>query len=122
MMIFMVTGLVSSISPPFWLLMLVRLLPAFLHPALVSAAIGAATASSDKADVHKMMAIVIGGVGLATITTVPFATFVADLFNSWQASFIIQTVISVIAVAAYGCFCLLCPLHRIKVTAPSLKS
>ncbi|MGN8057639.1 MFS transporter [Pedobacter sp. 22163] len=104
MMIFMVTGLVSSLSPPFWLLMLVRLLPAFLHPALVSAAIGAATASSEKADAHKMMAIVIGGVGLATITTVPFATFVADLFNSWQASFMIQTVISIIAVAAIWLF------------------
>lgn len=100
MMIFLITGIVSSFSPPFWLLMLVRLLPAFLHPALVSAAVGAATASADKKDVHKMMAIVIGGVGIATITTVPFATFIASVFNNWQASFIVQTVISMIAISA----------------------
>lgn len=100
MMIFMITGIVSSLSPPFWLLMLVRLLPAFLHPALVSAAVGAATASADKKDAHKMMAIVIGGVGIATITTVPFATFIASVFNNWQASFIVQTVISMIAISA----------------------
>ena len=100
MMIFLITGIVSSFSPPFWLLMLVRLLPAFLHPALVSAAVGAATASADKKDAHKMMAIVIGGVGIATITTVPFATFIASVFNNWQASFIVQTVISMIAISA----------------------
>jgi len=100
MMIFLVTGIVSSMSPPFWLLVLVRLLPAFLHPALVSAAVGAATASADKKDAHKMMAIVIGGVGIATITTVPFATFIAGVFNSWQASFLVQTVISMIAILA----------------------
>jgi len=100
MMIFMITGIVSSLSPPFWLLLLVRLLPAFLHPALVSAAVGAATASADKKDAHQMMAIVIGGVGIATITAVPFATFIAGMFNSWQASFMVQTLISIIAVSS----------------------
>jgi predicted MFS family arabinose efflux permease len=100
MTIFLITGIISSFSPPFWLLLLVRLLPAFLHPALVSAAVGAATASADKKDAHKMMAIVIGGVGLATITTVPFATYIASVFDNWQASFMVQTVISMIAVSA----------------------
>lgn len=100
MMIFLITGIVSSFSPPFWLLLLVRLFPAFLHPALVSAAVGAATASADKKDAHKMMAIVIGGVGIATITTVPFATFIAGVFDSWQASFMVQTLISMIAISA----------------------
>ncbi|SEA44800.1 MFS transporter [Pedobacter hartonius] len=100
MTIFLITGVVSSLSPPFWLLLLVRLLPAFLHPALVSAAVGAATVAADKKDAHKMMAIVIGGVGIATITTVPFATYIASVFNSWQASFMVQTVISSIAISA----------------------
>jgi len=100
MMIFLITGIVSSLSPPFWLLLLVRILPAFLHPALVSAAVGAATASADKKHAHRMMAIVIGGVGIATISTVPFATLIAGVLNSWQASFIVQTVISTLAVSA----------------------
>lgn len=100
MMIFLITGIASSFSPPFWLLLLVRLLPAFLHPALVSAAVGAATARAENKDAHKMMAIVIGGVGIATITTVPFATFIAGVLNSWQASFMVQTIISMIAILA----------------------
>lgn len=100
MMVFLATGIVSSFSPPFWLLLLVRLLPAFLHPTLVSAAVGAATASAHKKDAHKMMAIVIGGVGIATITTVPLATFIASVFDSWQASFMVQTLISMLAVLA----------------------
>lgn len=98
--LFLITGLVSSLSPPFYILLIARLLPAFLHPALVSAAVGAATASAADSEKHKMMAIVIGGVGIATITTVPLATFVAGLFDSWQASFILQTLVSMAAVCA----------------------
>ena len=31
-LLFVMTGVISSFSPPFWLLMLVRILPAFLQP------------------------------------------------------------------------------------------
>lgn len=121
MTIFLITGIVSSLSPPFWLLLLVRLLPAFLHPALVSAAVGAATASADKKDAHRMMAIVIGGVGLATITTVPFATFIAGVFNSWQASFMVQTAISMIAVLAISLGLPSMPVEKQKSYSTQLK-
>ena len=92
--IFLITGIVSALAPPFWLLMTIRVLPAFLHPVLVATAVAAATDSSDKKDAHKMMAIVIGGIGIATITTVPFATYMASVFNNWQFSFMVQAAIS----------------------------
>lgn len=96
MTIFLITGIISSLSPPFWLLMLVRILPAFLHPVLVSTAVAAATGTADQKDAHKMMAIVIGGIAIATITTVPFAAYIAGVFNSWQSSFMVQAVISLV--------------------------
>ena len=36
---FLITGAVSSFSPPFWLLMLVRILPAFLQPVYIATAL-----------------------------------------------------------------------------------
>ncbi|MBB5638656.1 putative MFS family arabinose efflux permease [Pedobacter cryoconitis] len=96
MVIFLITGIVSSMAPPFWLLMTVRVLPAFLHPVLVSTAVAAATSTADQKDAHKMMAIVIGGISIATITTVPFAAYIAGVFNHWQSSFMVQAVISLI--------------------------
>ena len=71
MTIFLITGIVSSLAPPFWLLMTVRVLPAFVHPVLVSTAVAAATDTAEQKDAHKMMAIVIGGISIATIITVP---------------------------------------------------
>lgn len=100
MSIFLFTGIVSSLAPPFWLLMLVRVLPAFLHPVLVSTAVAAATTHADRKDAHQMMAIVIGGIGIATITTVPFATYIAGLFTNWQSSFIVQAAISLTVLIA----------------------
>lgn len=94
MAIFLLTGIVSAMAPPFWLLMTVRVLPAFLHPVLVSTAVAAATNTAHQKDAHQMMAIVIGGIGIATITTVPFATYLAGVFNNWQASFVLQAAIS----------------------------
>lgn len=100
MLIFLLTGIVSSFAPPFWLLMVVRILPAFLHPVLVSNAVAAATTSADKKVAHQMMAIVMAGIGIATITTVPFATYIAGLFNNWQLSFMVQAIISLVVLVA----------------------
>lgn len=98
--IFLVTGVVSSLSPPFWLLLVVRMLPAFLQPVYISTAIAAATGAADKKDAHKMMAIVLSGIALATVTTIPLATWIAGLYNSWQLSFVVQTVVSALALIA----------------------
>ena len=93
---FAVTGIVSSFAPPFWLLVLVRIIPAFLQPVYISTAIAAAVAGADQKKEHQLMGIVMGGIAIAMVTTVPFATYMASLFD-WKASFMVQTAITLIA-------------------------
>ncbi|WP_286857325.1 MFS transporter [Sphingobacterium sp. UBA7625] len=97
--IFLVTGVVSSFSPPFWLLMLVRILPAFLQPVYIATALSVAVSQGNKQSENELMSIVFSGVAIAMVTTVPFATYIASLF-SWEYSFMVQAIISVVALLA----------------------
>lgn len=97
--IFFFSTVVSAFSPPFWLLMMVRMLPAFLQPVYIATAIAAAVASGKKSEENQLMGIVLGGIALAMVTTVPFATYLASIF-SWQVSFYIQTIVSALALIA----------------------
>jgi len=94
--IFLITGIVSSLSPPFWLLMIVRILPAFLQPVYIATALSVAISKVDKKYENQMMSIVFSGVAIAMVTTVPFATWLSSLY-SWESSFIVQTIVSLIA-------------------------
>lgn len=94
--IFLVTGIVSSLSPPFWLLMLVRILPAFLQPVYIATALSVAISKVDKKNENQMMSIVFSGVAIAMVTTVPFATWLSGI-SSWESSFMVQTIVSLIA-------------------------
>jgi predicted MFS family arabinose efflux permease len=94
--IFLITGIVSSFSPPFWLLMLVRILPAFLQPVYIATALSVAVSKADKKNENQMMSIVFSGVAIAMVTTVPFATWLSS-FYSWESSFIVQTIVSLVA-------------------------
>ncbi len=96
--IFLVTGVVSSFSPPFWLLMLVRILPAFLQPVYIATALSVAVSQADKKRENELMSIVFSGVAIAMVTTVPFATWLASLW-SWEYSFVVQAIVSVVALA-----------------------
>ncbi|SEM56964.1 Predicted arabinose efflux permease, MFS family [bacterium A37T11] len=97
--IFLVTGVVSSFSPPFWLLMFVRILPAFLQPVYIATALSVAVSQGNKQNENELMSIVFSGVAIAMVTTVPFATYIASLF-SWECSFMVQAIISVVALLA----------------------
>ncbi len=93
---FLITGFVSSFSPPFWLLMLVRILPAFLQPVYIATALSVAVSQADDRRKNGLMSIVFNGVAIAMVTTVPFATWIAGIW-SWEYSFMIQTAVSLIA-------------------------
>ncbi|NIF05212.1 MFS transporter [Chryseobacterium sp. Tr-659] len=93
---FLVTGFISSFSPPFWLLMLVRILPAFLQPVYIATALSVAVSQADEGRKNELMGIVFNGVAIAMVTTVPFARWIAGLW-SWEYSFMIQTLVSLIA-------------------------
>ncbi|WP_316821892.1 MFS transporter [Pedobacter gandavensis] len=95
--IFLITGVVSSFSPPFWLLMLVRMLPAFLQPVYIASALSVAVSQGNKNNENELMSIVFSGVAIAMVTTVPFATYLASQF-SWEYSFMVQSLVSLIAV------------------------
>ncbi|MCD9856725.1 MFS transporter [Epilithonimonas sp. JDS] len=97
--IFMITGIVSSFSPPYWLLMLVRILPAFLQPVYIATALAVAVSHADKKRENELMSIVFSGVAIAMVTTVPFATWLASLW-SWEYSFIVQAVVSIVALTS----------------------
>lgn len=105
---FLLTGIVSSFAPPFWLLIIVRMLPAFLQPVFISNAIAAAVANADKSQEYRLAGIVVGGIAIAMVTTVPFATYMASVFN-WQASFGVQAVVT--AIALVGIYKILPPMH-----------
>jgi len=94
--IFLITGIVSSFSPPFWLLMVVRVLPAFLQPVYIATALSVAVSQADKKHANELMGIVFSGVAIAMVTTVPFATWLAGI-GSWEYSFIVQAIVSLIA-------------------------
>lgn len=96
--IFLLTGTVSALAPPFWLLVLVRMLPAFLQPVFISNAIAAATVGANKKQEYRLAGIVVGGIAIAMVTTVPLATYMAGIFT-WQTSFLVQAGVTAIALA-----------------------
>ncbi len=97
--IFLITGIVSSCDPPFWLLLTVRVLPAFLQPVYIAVAIAAATWGAAEKKKNELMGIVLGGIAITMVTTVPFATYLASLF-SWQVSFMVQSAVTLMALLA----------------------
>lgn len=100
--IFLFTAVISAMSPPFWLLMLVRILPAFLQPVYIATALSVAVSEADQKQANKLMGIVFMGVALAMVTTVPFATWLASLWI-WESSFIIQGAVSTVALVVIYC-------------------
>jgi predicted MFS family arabinose efflux permease len=96
--LFLISNIVSAFAPPFWVLVIFRILPAILQPAFFSAAVGSIIRTASKNEQHKLIGIVIGGVALAQVTAIPFTTYMSS-FYGWQASFIIQGIISIFAIA-----------------------
>lgn len=94
--IFLITGVVSSFSPPFWLLILVRILPAFLQPVYIAMALSVAVSKGNKSNENELMSIVFSGIAIAMVTTVPFATYIASILT-WEYSFMIQALVSFVA-------------------------
>jgi predicted MFS family arabinose efflux permease len=101
--LFLASNVVSAFAPPFWLLLVFRVMPAFLHPVFFSAAIGAVIKSAKPSEQHKLMGIVIGGIAVSQVSIIPFASYMASIYG-WQISFVIQAIISAIAIAGIAYF------------------
>src|SRR5882757_7138131 len=97
--IFVLSNFLSAIAPNFTVLMIARILPAFLHPVFWAVATVAAAKQVEPKDAPKAVSVILAGLSLATVLGVPITTYVADLFN-WQASFILSGIINLFAFAA----------------------
>jgi MFS transporter, DHA1 family, inner membrane transport protein len=93
-----VSNMLSAFSPNFTVLMIARILPAFLHPVFWAVAMSVAAKQAGPKDAPKAISIVMSGLSIATVLGVPLTTYAADLFN-WQASFFIAGFVNLIAFA-----------------------
>ena len=116
--IFVVSNLLSAIAPNFTVLMIARILPAFLHPVFWAVAMTAAAKQAGPKDAPKAIAIVMGGLSVATVLGVPLTTYMADLFN-WRASFIVSAVINLLAFGALYLFAPSMPVNESQASPAS---
>lgn len=84
--IFVLSNILSAIAPSFTVLMIARILPAFLHPVFWAVATVAAARQVEPKDAPKAVSVVLAGLSVATVLGVPLTTYVAELIN-WKASF-----------------------------------
>lgn len=97
--VFVLSNLLSAIAPNFTVLMIARILPAFLHPVFWAVSLTAAAKQVGPKDAPKAIAVVMAGLSVATVLGVPLTTYMADLF-SWRASFVLSAGINLLAFAA----------------------
>ncbi|WP_197082340.1 MFS transporter [Pedobacter sp. BMA] len=90
--LFLISNVGSAFSPPFWLLMVLRILPTLLHPAFFSMAIAAASKDASPQLQMRLTSIIIGGIALAQVTLIPFTTFIASIYF-WQLSYVLQALV-----------------------------
>ncbi|SEJ26303.1 Predicted arabinose efflux permease, MFS family [Dyadobacter koreensis] len=98
-LIFVASNFLSALAPPYWVLILLRVLPSFLHPVFISISIATAIDNAAKEFQPRLMSIVIGGIAVAQVTIIPLSTYISGTFN-WTASYIVQGTISLIATVA----------------------
>ena len=101
--LFLASNTLSAFAPPFWLLIVLRILPAILHPVFFSAAMGAVIRSATQGEQHKLMGIIMGGIALAQVTVIPLSAYLSSLYG-WQISFVVQGLISLIAIGGIMAF------------------
>src|ERR1700754_5235660 len=113
--IFVASNLLSAIAPNFAVLMIARILPAFLHPVFWAVAMTAAAKQAGPKDAPKAIAIVMGGLSVATVLGVPLTTYMADLFN-WRISFVVSAIINLLA---FGALFLFAPSMPVSESQPN---
>jgi DHA1 family inner membrane transport protein len=117
LLLFVFSNVLSALAPNFTVLMIARILPAFLHPVFWSVAVVAAARQVAPEDAPKAVSVVVAGLSVATVLGVPITTYIAELVN-WRASFILSGVINLGAFAALAAFVPSMPVTE-KITVKS---
>lgn len=110
--VFILSNLLSAFAPSFTVLMIARILPAFLHPLFWNISLAVAF----KEGGAKAVSVVMTGLSLATVLGVPLTTYAVELFNNWQASFFLASLISLIAFLGLSFFVPSMPANKEKGT------
>jgi predicted MFS family arabinose efflux permease len=97
--LFLLSNLLSAFAPPFWLLILLRMLPALLHPVFFAVAIAGVTHGAPKDLQLRLTSIIIGGIALAQVTIIPLSTFLASVYD-WRIGYVLQGLITLVAFLA----------------------
>nr|WP_121271667.1 MFS transporter [Pedobacter schmidteae] len=114
--IFILSNLLSAFAPSFAVLMIARILPAFLHPLFWNISLAVAF----KQGGAKAVSIVMTGLSLATVLGVPITTYAVEFFNNWQASFFLASFISLIAFLGLSFFVPSMPAGKEKAAESQL--
>jgi DHA1 family inner membrane transport protein len=118
--VFTISNIVSYEATNFSMLLIARILPAFLHPVFWSIALTTAAESTSKEDAPKAVGIVFGGFTIASVLGVPLSTLMADVF-SWKAAFGLCVVVNVISGIGMAVWLPTIPAKRIKTQLSILK-
>jgi DHA1 family inner membrane transport protein len=101
--LFVITNVISVYSPNFTVLLIARIIPAFLHPVYFSVAFTAAANSVSKDQVPKVISKVFMGVTAGMVIGTPITSFIADVM-SLEASLWFFAVVNAIAFVAILAF------------------
>ena len=101
--IFAISNFASAFAPSFNILLLFRILPAFLHPVYFSVAFEAAASSVPKEQSAIAVGRVFTGVTVGMVLGVPLTSFIGDQF-SLEAAFLFGGIINTITCIGILCW------------------
>lgn len=107
---FFICNLISAFAENFTVVLITRVLPAFLHPVYISLAFSAASASVKQEDIPKATAKVMIGVSAGMVLGVPIISYIANLFSLEVA----MLSFAAVNLAALLATCILTPSMPVK--------
>lgn len=96
LLVFAAANIISAYIQNFYLLLLIRMVPAFFHPVYWSVALSVAEKNVLPEEQSKAAGLIFSGLTVATVLGVPLATLISDTVG-WQYSFLITALINLIA-------------------------
>ena len=95
---FFICNVISAFAGSFWLVLVARVVPAFLPPVYVSLSFAIASSSVAKQDAPKAVAKVMVGVSAGMVLGVPVMSYIANLF-SLEIAMLAFALVNLIALA-----------------------
>lgn len=95
---FFICNVISAFAGSFWLVLVARVVPAFLHPVYVSLSFAIASSSVSEKEAPKAVAKVMVGVSAGMVLGVPVMSYIANLF-SLEIAMLAFALVNLIALA-----------------------